>query len=914
MHFFKFYIFFFVSLNSFSQKNTPENLWKMANKLPSNENTKKLEFYQKAAILAKKQNNFVWEANVMPDICGAYFNMGDYINATKICIEGLQILNEKKIGVDSIAFKLHSSLATCHNKTYRIGESLKEFEIANQILNKNPKVAQQSALFAAYHFSNQAHLLVDLFEIENAKILYEKALQISKTLPSKKHYAVILSNLSQYYLFLGQPEKGIEKLEEAFRISSSKSTLTPSEVSNLYYMLGTFYRLIKDTDLALLNFRKSIKNAKKVGKSYENEYMAQNSMANIYFDKGDYPKSLEILNAIDPKKFENPENLHEYYLIFGDIYLKKNKTDLAISYYEKAFNSCFPNQSIFRIDPKQIYQHKFRLFEILGRLSKAFELKYRNNEDLNDLTKSYAFKKKVILVGKSIRAFQENLDSKLFFTDKYHKNYVEAIKLGYELLLKKPSDQLKIELFNLAEEAKSVSLNDNLLSKNHKRDVKSDSLLAKLNAYQSYISFLRNQTPQDYKGINEYELKSRDILKEIKNSNIAFYSSVFEEKPLSNQKILDGTIYLNYFLVESELFVFSKNHFGIKIQRTIIKPLEFKKNVSELSLTLQNQPHPLEGFNQKAKCEYFYKILFNGLKNELKDANRLIINPENSFYGVSFDILQNPVTKKYLIETHAISYANNLEHAFNGSVDQSNISEKWLSFFPFSSTTQKLISGLKPLKFSLEEVKGIIANVKKDKEASKEIFLETISKANKEVVLMATHASGNESDPFLIFDEGNQMSSRLYASEIRQRKVASPMIILSACETNKGRTLNGLGVLSFAKTLSWAGCPSVVGTFWNVDDKSMSVLASFFYRNLMSGMTKDEALQRAKLSYLQSDIGLKNDVPFYWAHLQIMGNTNPIVTQSMVYYWFSITIVIFLVIGFYFRNTLKKLFLTKAVS
>ena len=47
----------------------------------------------------------------------------------------------------------------------------------------------------------------------------------------------------------------------------------------------------------------------------------------------------------------------------------------------------------------------------------------------------------------------------------------------------------------------------------------------------------------------------------------------------------------------------------------------------------------------------------------------------------------------------------------------------------------------------------------------------------------------------------------------------------------------------------------------------------------MKGMEKDIALQKAKLEYLQTEVGKRNDTPFYWANIQIIGNNQAITSK-----------------------------------
>ena len=61
-----------------------------------------------------------------------------------------------------------------------------------------------------------------------------------------------------------------------------------------------------------------------------------------------------------------------------------------------------------------------------------------------------------------------------------------------------------------------------------------------------------------------------------------------------------------------------------------------------------------------------------------------------------------------------------------------------------------------------------------------------------------------------------------------------------------------------------SGAKSSVISLWNVNDKSTSQIIGSFYKNLKSGLEKDESLRMAKLEYLNNaPANLKH--PFFWA-------------------------------------------------
>ena len=54
-----------------------------------------------------------------------------------------------------------------------------------------------------------------------------------------------------------------------------------------------------------------------------------------------------------------------------------------------------------------------------------------------------------------------------------------------------------------------------------------------------------------------------------------------------------------------------------------------------------------------------------------------------------------------------------------------------------------------------------------------------------------------------------------------------------------------------------------------------------FYDNLKKGLTKDKALQQAKITYLKEK---HNTFPCYWGQFVIMGNTAPL-TKNVSNWW-----------------------------
>ena len=79
-----------------------------------------------------------------------------------------------------------------------------------------------------------------------------------------------------------------------------------------------------------------------------------------------------------------------------------------------------------------------------------------------------------------------------------------------------------------------------------------------------------------------------------------------------------------------------------------------------------------------------------------------------------------------------------------------------------------------------------------------------------------------------------------------------------------------------------AGARTVLASLWNVNDQATSELMIRFYKHLLSGMPKDQALQAAQRELIAGPIEVINEkgerevhdwsAPYYWAGFQLYGD------------------------------------------
>jgi CHAT domain-containing protein len=156
------------------------------------------------------------------------------------------------------------------------------------------------------------------------------------------------------------------------------------------------------------------------------------------------------------------------------------------------------------------------------------------------------------------------------------------------------------------------------------------------------------------------------------------------------------------------------------------------------------------------------------------------------------------------------------------------------------------------------------------------------SEAGRSSILhVATHGVLNNADPMashLVLapshDGGVSEDGRLQAREILALDLDSELVILSGCDTARGRIGAGEGVIGLTWAFFVAGVPTTVVSQWRVDSDSTAALIVEFHRRLAGArgapaMSVDEALRQSALTLLASD---RYRHPFYWAGFAVVGD------------------------------------------
>ena len=142
------------------------------------------------------------------------------------------------------------------------------------------------------------------------------------------------------------------------------------------------------------------------------------------------------------------------------------------------------------------------------------------------------------------------------------------------------------------------------------------------------------------------------------------------------------------------------------------------------------------------------------------------------------------------------------------------------------------------------------------------------------ILHLATHGLSDAEKPLyshvLLSADGTQ-DGLIEAREISEMNLTAEMVVLSACETARGREIDGEGMVGLAWAFAAAGTPTILASNWKVDSPTTADLMIDFYAKLneKSEISKAETLQKAVLNKLKNS---KTNAPFYWSGFALYGD------------------------------------------
>ncbi len=172
-----------------------------------------------------------------------------------------------------------------------------------------------------------------------------------------------------------------------------------------------------------------------------------------------------------------------------------------------------------------------------------------------------------------------------------------------------------------------------------------------------------------------------------------------------------------------------------------------------------------------------------------------------------------------------------------------------------------------------------------------------------DILHLGTHAFLNEQEPLLSYfaltaeSAAAEEDGRLHAYELYPARVKAQLAVLPTCHSGTGTYTVQHGTLSLATAMRAAGCPTVVQSFWAIDDERTNELMQMFYEELLDNKRPvAEALSTAQTRYLE---GAAEELqhPYYWAGLAVVGPSQQVLPKGEKT-WILLLGCIALLVGF----------------
>ena len=809
-----------------------------------------------------------------------------------------------------------------------------------------------SLLFQPYLYQGTIHY--NLNELDSAVYYFNKAEALNEHYGGLNENERLFNKFGALYYETGDYKKSINYFEKALSIIEEK------QPSNVFFIVN-YKNNIATALLKLGEYQKALK----IFTGMLQYHLAQGGLyyniASAYQQAGMYNDALKFFRGIqqmDIEKFngltkvfiqlEQYDSARFYSLKAQQIFSGKNdvtKTvnygitlkyagDLdaatgnhlqAINHYQRAISFLYPSFADTSIGHNPVLftglQNFNLLFDVLMAKAASLNQLANSNPAANYLQYALNAYTSAIALASHIERTYFSDDARLFLKQKVNPATQQAVDVALRLFKLSKNDARYLNTcFSLVEGNKASVLQAAL--QNLQLPALAGipaNLLAQEKKYKTLITKLAIQAARVNDSVTLAALQKQNQDNEIilagiqkkLEENLVYHQLKFNTSVTNidsvQQLVAADEAILSYYYTPQQLLCFYITKQGRGVCATPLKR-DFFSGILALRKQLED-PQAASRNALQAAGTMLFNSLVAPVMDKIKTKKHLIIIPYNEISYVPFELMQNPEDQTLLLKTFAVSYnysVNFITTANTSIAGKYNV----LAMAPFAETGNGNIKTILPLlPASADETDKLPGEKLQGKAATKKQF--EVLAGSFPIIHLATHAVANDANPLGSYIEfyGLQNDAdtlhRLYVPEIYNLDMKDArLLILSACETGTGLLVNGEGVMSLSRAFSYAGCKSVVTSLWKADDMATAFIVKRLHYYLQKGSPADEALQKAKLDYINSnDVEDRFKSPAYWAHLVLIGDHQPLVATGFHWYW---VVVIILLTCFFFILFLKK--------
>jgi len=863
---------------------------------------------ERALALFKQSGNRKKEANALTAIGVVHDNLGYYVQALDDLKQALAI--RRAIGDQAGESRTLNNIGLVFDRSSDPTQALNYLQQALVVVRE-----RHDRPMAGVTLNNIGSVYTKLGKYSQASEAYQQALADFRAVEDRFGEGTTLRNLGEVDENTGQYANALQYYQQALTVVQKIGDrfgegAALNRLGDIYTNLGQYDQALKHYQEAL-SIRRSLKDSPLEG-------VTLNSIGKTYSSQGQYTQSLQYYEkALAIFRFLNEFPQEERTLNkIGDVYKKVMINDRALNYFQQALsirgevaerpmkwvvlNNIGEAYSNLRQYPESLdsYQEALKIVQrarilsgewvVLSNLGKAYENQGQYTQALESYQQALAVVQKVgDLAGKG--TILNNIGRLYLRQGEYPKaeaTLFEAIQV-LESLRPGLTDINKVSIFE--RQVSSYRLLQQALVAQKKTTIALE--ISERGRARAFVELLASKLLSAPKGGTPIEFLKIEQIQKIareQNATLVEYSLIttdVAEKSENSQRKLNSMIYVWVVQPSGEI---KFEQIDLKLEKLSLEQFVI---TSRAFLGVRGRSdsiaiEPIDPVAETESLQNFSRLLIQPIAPYLPgDPNaRVIIIPQGELFLVPFVALQD-MNGKRLIENHTILTAPaiqvlSLTHQKKLELQPKNLLEALVIGNPTMPKVAEKLGGapksLSPLAGAEQEAKAIASILNTEafigSRATKSSILPKFVQAR--IVHLATHGLLDDfkglGTPGAIAlapsGTGEINDGLLTANEILDLKLNAELVVLSACDTGRGR-ITGDGVIGLSRSLITAGVPSVIVSLWSVPDAPTAELMVEFYRNWREEkMDKAQALRQAMLATMKS-----HPKPKDWAAFTLIG-------------------------------------------
>lgn len=346
---------------------------------------------------------------------------------------------------------------------------------------------------------------------------------------------------------------------------------------------------------------------------------------------------------------------------------------------------------------------------------------------------------------------------------------------------------------------------------------------------------------------------------------------------------------IEYFIGDHELHIFVLGDNGLTVRTKRVERNVLDERVRVFLEMLANSDLRVETAGRE-----LHSLLIEPIARDIAGADALLIVPDDSLWSVSFAALVDR-RGHFLVESKTIFYAPSMM-AWSSIADAHKRRKPApASLLAIANPTLDPAAGKAAASFYRSAALGALPDAEHEVDALRAFYdprqslvLERDQATEARTKIALRDASVAHFATHAILDDANPMYSRLMLArdgdaaedgwleswEVERLDVNADLVVLSACETARGRVGGGEGVVGLSWSFFLAGASSTVATQWKVASDSTAQFMIAFHRALRAP-AKNAALHKAqavRAAQLQCIRDKRTSHPFHWAPFVLLGD------------------------------------------